>query len=238
MLRCLLYAQLQIYTESSLKAKSVFLNRPTHLRSSSLFALVAILACAVCALAQSGLTAAQAGMSSHPIHLRSLQQTKLRMRAGEVVPVAVSRETLYFVRNARNRVVTTSGVSETGFILGPSVKGDQVVLTASLMMKPGEYTVSLSAVSETGEERVMTLNVTLDPMQMAPLSDNAASGLLNGWQAQILSTEALIAQGWVVQGAFEQIAPELHGDIQSQLVLGDKYDSLDTAISDQQPRAR
>jgi hypothetical protein len=238
MLRCLLYAQLQIYTECSLKAKSVFLNRPTHLRSSSLFAPVAILACAVCALAQSGSTAAQAGMSSHPIHVRSLQQTKLRMRAGEVVPVAVSRETLDFVRNARNRVARTSGVSETGFILGPSVKGDQVVLAASLMMKPGEYTVSLSAVSETGEERVMTLNVTLDPMQTVPLSDNAASGVLNGWQAQILSTQALIAQGWVVQGAFEQITPELHGDIQSQLVLGDKYDSLDTAISDQQPRAR
>jgi hypothetical protein len=199
----------------------MFLNRAAY-RSSSLFASLALLTyCAVCAAAT-----AQVGLGSDPVHLLALQQTKYRLRAGEAVPVAAPRETLDFIRNARNRVARVSGVSEDGFVLGPSARGDQVVLAASLAMKPGEYTVSLSAVSETGEERVMTLNVTLDPMQTASLP------------AEIVSTQALIAQGWVVPGAFEPIPPALQAEVESQLVLGSNYDSLDAAVSDKRVGAR
>jgi hypothetical protein len=206
----------------------VFVNRASHCRSSTLFALVAILTCcAVCAVAQSESATAPAGLSSPSVRPLALQQTKYRLRAGEVVPVAAPRETLDFIRNARNRVARSSGVSGKGFVVGPSVKGNQVVLAASLAMKSGEYTVSLSAVSETGEERVTTLNVTLDPMQTSPLTATTPPvALLNGRQCQIVSTEALIAQGWVVRGDFALIPPPLRADVQSELVLGDKYDSL------------
>jgi hypothetical protein len=197
----------------------MFLHRAAY-RSSSLFASAALLTyCAVCATAQ-------VGPGSDPVHLLALQQATYRLRAGEAVPVAAPRETLDFIRNARNRVARVSGVSEDGFVLGPSARGDQVVLAASLTTKPGEYTVSLSAVSETGEERVMTLNVTLDPMQTASLP------------AEIVSTQALIAQGWVVPGAFEPIPPALQAEVESQLVLGSSYDSLDTAVSDKRVDAR
>jgi hypothetical protein len=62
--------------------------------------------------------------------------------------------------------------------------------------------------------------------------------LLNGWQAQIVSTQALIAQGWVVQGDFALIPPALLADVQSELVLDDKYDSLENAVDDSHPGAR
>jgi hypothetical protein len=85
----------------------------------------------------------------------------------------------------------------------------------------------------------MTVNVTLDPMQTAPVTATTPPVvLLNGWQAPIVSTQALIAQGWVVQGAFEQITPPLHANVQSQLVLGDKYDSLEAAVGDKRLGAR
>jgi hypothetical protein len=161
------------------------------------------------------------------------------MRAGETVPVAATRETLDFIRNARKCIARSSGVSGNGFVLGPSVKGDQVVLAAALTMKPGEYAVRLTAVNKTGEERAMTLHVTLDPRQTAPVPVTMPPVvLLNGWQAQIVSTQALIAQGWVVQGDFALIPPALLADVQSELVLDDKYDSLENAVDDSHPGAR
>jgi hypothetical protein len=179
--------------------------------------------CALCGLAQG------AG-------LLAVQQTKYRMRAGETVPVAAPRETLDFIRQARNRVTRCSGVSGEAFVIEPSVKGDQVVLVATYAMKPGEYTVSLSAESETGEKRVMTVHVTLDPMQAAPSTPIGPTVVEpNGWQSPIVSTPALIEQGWVVQGAFERIAPALRADVQSRLILDGSYDSLDASATRKSP---
>jgi uncharacterized protein (TIGR03437 family) len=109
-----------------------------------------------------------------------LNQTRYRLRVGEVVKLAAPPETIEFVRNAR-----TAGVvgGEKGFVFVPSDAGNEVLLAASLLATPGEHTVRLSAVNKAGEERVTTANVVLDPLQ--PVPSNATSPpvvLLNGWQ--------------------------------------------------------
>jgi hypothetical protein len=212
----------------------VFLNRLIEYRSSRIFAPVLLLTCcAVCVQAQSERSNTPVGLSSNPVHRLALRQTKYRLRAGEAVPVAVSRETLDFIRNARNRVAKANGVSGDGFAIGPTANGDQVVLVASPTMKPGEYKVNLLAVSKKGERRAMTLDVTLDPVQTASVATTPPPvKLSNGLQAKIVPTPALIAQGWVVPGAFEPIAPAWHPEVESQFVLGNSYDSLDNGAAD------
>src|ERR1035438_1777776 len=112
-----------------------------------------------------------------------LHQTQYRFRAGESAKIDAPPETLDFVRNAKSRAVTVNGAEGRGFVVGPDVGGDQVLLAASLTMKPGVYAVTVSAVSGTGEERAAAVNVTRDPLQTVP---NGATVppvvLLNGWQ--------------------------------------------------------
>jgi hypothetical protein len=171
--------------------------------------LVAILTCcAVSALA--------ARPVSRPVHPLAVQQTKYRMRAGAFVQVAAPRETLDFIRNARS-----SGVSVQGFVVGTNWMGDQMVLAASLTTRPGEYTLKISATSQTGEERAMTLDVTLEPIQIAPLiAATPPVALLNGEEPQVvLSTPGLVEQGWVVPGSFEPIHRPIWEDVQSRLIL-------------------
>ena len=60
--------------------------------------------------------------------------------------------------------------------------GDQILLAASPRAKPGEYTVTLSAASETGEERQTTLNVVVEAqVTVPPSSTRPPVVLVNGW---------------------------------------------------------
>ena len=175
--------------------------------------LAAILTCcAVSALA--------ARAVSRPVRPLAVQQAKYRMRAGSAVPVAAPRETLDFIRAARS-CVAGGGASGKGFVVGTNWTGDQLVLAVSLTIEPGEYTVKFSAVSQTGEERTMTLEVTLEPMQIAPLiAATPPVALLNGEEPQVvLSTPGLVEQGWVVPGNFEPVKPPLWEDVHSRLIL-------------------
>ena len=61
-------------------------------------------------------------------------------------------------------------------------------------MPPGEYTVEVSAISKTGEERLTSLAVTLDPPRSVPLTATQPPViLLNGWQASPTSSCPLSA---------------------------------------------
>ena len=127
-----------------------------------------------------------AGSESHGNTVRPLTifQTRYRLRAGESTKIDAPPETLDFVRNAKSRTVTIEGQQGRGFVVGPNVRGDQVLLGASLTIKPGEYAVILSAVSGTGEERAAAVNVTLDPLQTVPSGSTVPPVvLLNGWQS-------------------------------------------------------
>jgi uncharacterized protein (TIGR03437 family) len=113
----------------------------------------------------------------------TLHQTRYRLRAGESTKIDAPRETLDFLVHAKTRRVEIAGKEVHGIVVGPSVKGDQVLLAASLTMKPGEYAVIISAVSRVGEARAAVVNVSIDPMQPVPSSSTVPPVvLLNGLQ--------------------------------------------------------
>jgi hypothetical protein len=126
---------------------------------------------------------AQDRPSPHAIRPLLLDQNRYRLRAGDRVPIAAAQETLDFIRTAKIRTVRISGAQGRGFVVAPNARGDQVLLAASLTMKPGEYGVTVSAVNVSGEERAAVVDVTLDPMQMVPNGSTVPPVvLLNGWQ--------------------------------------------------------
>jgi uncharacterized protein (TIGR03437 family) len=112
-----------------------------------------------------------------------LHQTRYRLRAGESVLLDAPVETVDFLARAKSRQVEIDGKEVKGIVLGPNRDGDQILLAASLRMKPGEYTVALSAVSAGGEERTVTLGVTVDQLPAAASNSSAPPVvLLDGWQ--------------------------------------------------------
>ena len=127
---------------------------------------------------------APAGAGSHAtIRPLTVFQTRYRLRAGEPATVDAPRETLDFLLHAKSRRVKIDGKEARGIVVGLSRARDQVLLAASLTMKPGEYAVTVSAVSETGEERAAAVNVTLDPLQPVPSNSTVPPVvLLNGLQ--------------------------------------------------------
>jgi uncharacterized protein (TIGR03437 family) len=136
-----------------------------------------------------------------------LNQTRYRLHAGEAMSIVAPREALDFMLRAKNRRVQLAGREGTGFVVGPSMKGDEVLLAASLRTQPGEYRVTLSAGNEVGEERTQTLDIVLDPM--LPVPSNAKQPpvvLLNGWQFGLTSS-CPVSNG--PAGTFGNFAPYL-----------------------------
>lgn len=109
---------------------------------------------AICALAQS-----QSPIGS--IRPLVVNKTQYRLRAGESVSIDAPRETLDFLLHATRRRAEVANKETHGFVFGPSINGDQVLLVASLALRPGDYRVTLSATTSRGEERVTTVDVTL-----------------------------------------------------------------------------
>ena len=110
-------------------------------------------------------------------------QNQYRLRAGDRLAIVATQETLAFLRTAKTRIATAGQDQHRGFAVGPSVNGDQVLLAASLTTKPGNYTLTVSATSHTGEVRAAAVDITLDPMQPVPNGSTVPPViLLNGWQ--------------------------------------------------------
>lgn len=129
---------------------------------------------------------AAAGSENHGRMDRPLAvfQTRYRLRAGESARIDAPPETLDFLLHAKTRRVGIAGKEPRGFVVGPNVTGDQVLLAAYLALKPGEYRVKLSAISESGDERATTLDVMVEAMQAVPLNATQLPVvLLNGWQS-------------------------------------------------------
>jgi uncharacterized protein (TIGR03437 family) len=118
---------------------------------------------AICALAQ---TAPMA-----------LVESRYEIRAGEPARIEASAETVDFLLHAKSR-----GVSIEGLVVGPGNTPGQVLLAASARVKPGKYNVTLSATSETGDERQTTLAVVVKPQVAVPSSSTRPPVVLvNGW---------------------------------------------------------
>ena len=118
---------------------------------------------AICALAQ---TAPMA-----------LVQSRYEIRAGGPAQIEASAETVDFLLHAKTRRVSIEGL-----VVGPGYTPGQVLLAASARVKPGKYSVTLSATSETGEERQTTLAVVVKPQVAVPSnSTRPPVVLVNGW---------------------------------------------------------
>jgi hypothetical protein len=106
--------------------------------------------------------------TARTVHSLVVHQSQYEFRTGEATNIIAPRETLDFIRKAKSRTVRIDGREARGFVFGSSVRGDSALIATSHTVKPGEYSVTLSATSETGEERVTTLSVVLNPMQAVP----------------------------------------------------------------------
>jgi uncharacterized protein (TIGR03437 family) len=109
-------------------------------------------------------------------------QSRYEIRAGQPAPIAAPAETLDFLLHAKTRRVSIEGLETSGLVVGPGDTPDQILLAASPRAKPGQYTVTLSATSETGEERQTTLAVVVQPQVTVPTgSTRPPVVLVNGW---------------------------------------------------------
>jgi hypothetical protein len=112
-----------------------------------------------------------------------LAESHYQVRAGEGTKIVAPDETLEFLRSAKARTVTIGNREASGFVFGPNTKGDAFLLSASHLVRPGSYSLTLTATSDVGESRVATLDVVLNPVEKVP-SDTVRRPvvLLNGWQ--------------------------------------------------------
>jgi uncharacterized protein (TIGR03437 family) len=112
-----------------------------------------------------------------------LQQTWYELRMGEPVPLTASSDTIDFLVHAKSRSLQIGGAKADGFVVAPDRTG-RMVLAASPRVKPGQYTVTISATSAAGEERQTTLTLAVKAMVAVPSgSTRNPVVLLNGWEA-------------------------------------------------------
>jgi uncharacterized protein (TIGR03437 family) len=113
----------------------------------------------------------------------SLLESRYEIRLGEPAQIAAPADTLAFLLSAKTRSASIAGMETSGLVVGPSHSPGQVLLAPSLRAKPGEYTVTLAATSQTGEVRQATLDVVVKPRVTVPSgSTRPPVVLLNGWE--------------------------------------------------------
>jgi uncharacterized protein (TIGR03437 family) len=138
-----------------------------------------LLCSAVCATSQTPESTAALG-TAKPM---ALLKTRYELRIGEAAQLLAPPETLDFLVHAEARRVTIGGQEAAGLAAAPNQTQDQILLAPSSKAKPGEYTVTLSATSETGEQRQTTLDVTVKPLLSVPTgATRPPVVLLNGWE--------------------------------------------------------
>jgi pimeloyl-ACP methyl ester carboxylesterase len=112
-----------------------------------------------------------------------LQQTQYQIQAGQHVPLSAPSQTLDFLSTAKTRSILTGNAKAEGLVLAPDRTGT-MVLAASLRAKPGQYAVTISATSATGEVRQTALTVAVQPRTAVPSgATRNPVVLLNGWEA-------------------------------------------------------
>jgi uncharacterized protein (TIGR03437 family) len=111
-----------------------------------------------------------------------LLKSRYEIRVGQPARIEAAAETLDFLLHAKTRRVSIAGMEASGLVVGPNYTRDQILLAPTVRAKPGEYTVTLSATSETGEQRQTTLDVVVKAQVTVPSSATRPPVvLLNGW---------------------------------------------------------
>src|ERR1019366_6088213 len=112
----------------------------------------------------------------------ALLQSRYEIRAGQPARIEAPAETLDFLLHAKTRRVSIEGLETSGLVVGPGYTPGEILLAPSLRAKPGRYTVTLSATSDTGEERQTTMNVVVEAqVTVPPNSTRPPVVLVNGW---------------------------------------------------------
>lgn len=137
-----------------------------HARSALL-----LLASALCATSQ----------TSKPM---LVLQTRYEVRMGETTEISAAADTLDFMVHAKTRRLTIGGQDVPGLVVGTNAAQDKILLASNSKATPGEYAVTLSATSATGEEMETNVDVVVRPLVTVPKSSTRAPVvLLNGWIA-------------------------------------------------------
>jgi pimeloyl-ACP methyl ester carboxylesterase len=113
----------------------------------------------------------------------ALRQSRYEIRAGRARPHRGAGGNARFPGlHAKTRRVAIAGMETSGLVVGPGYTPGSNPAGAIARAKPGEYTVTLSATSETGEERQTTMNVVVEAQVAVPSnSTRPPVVLLNGW---------------------------------------------------------
>ena len=118
-----------------------------------------------------------------------LQQTRYELRPGEPAQISATADTLDFLLKAKSRQIQFGGAPAVGLVVGPNRSGDQILLAASVRTKPGEYAVTVSATSASGEVRQAAVTMVVQPRQTVPsASARPPVVLLNGWELGITNS--------------------------------------------------
>ena len=158
------------------------------------------------ALPQTQTPGAEAIANARRVRPLILNRTSYRLRAGKAVTIDAPTQTVDFVRGARSRRTRVGNIEQTGFVIGPGIRDDEILLAASLTVQPGEYPVTISAVNETGEEQTTVLNVTVEALQpVASTATRPPVVLLNGWQSSCLLSKT-------AEGTFGTLESSLYLD--------------------------
>ena len=124
-----------------------------------------------------------------PARPMTLLQNRYEVRIGEPASILAPQETLNFLARAKSRQLSVKGQSAAGLVVAPNQTQDGILLAPSSKATPGEYSVTLSATGETGEQRQTTLNVVVQPRASVPAGTTRPPVvLLNGWQTGFTNT--------------------------------------------------
>lgn len=118
-----------------------------------------------------------------------LLQNRYELRIGEPAELPAAAETLDFLVHAKSRHASIGGRDVSGLVVAPNETQDKILLAASSKAKPGDYTVTLSATSATGEVRQTSMEVVVQPLVGVPTgSTRNPVVLLNGWEEGFTGT--------------------------------------------------
>jgi hypothetical protein len=95
-------------------------------------------------------------------------KTRYEVRMGEATEIPAAADTLDFMVHAKTRRVTAGGQDVAGLVVAPNAAQDRILLAPSSRATPGEYAVTLSATSASGEEMHANVDVVVEPRTTVP----------------------------------------------------------------------
>ncbi len=113
----------------------------------------------------------------------AINESRYRVVAGGRITLEAPGESVEFMRSAITR---TGRASDRTFPVAPDVAGDGVLVGVPLTTPPGEYSVRISAINNSGEERAAEISLTVAPLPNVPVNATTPPVvLLDGWQFSV-----------------------------------------------------